>query len=668
MIAAAKPDHNLTAELRNWLQVAHEFPQSYRRIRRRVSTALVQNAPALIFLATHEKTPAGQTALRMLSELIAENQDVDTLLTLRDLLPPHTSILANVGVMTTARILKLNRRSFTLEPLEAVTLWSELSEQCADADRFHEALKCAETAARLSLGLTRDQPLHLRVIARMLLRLTQRRFEHQDNRGALQACEQAWNIASTLLPLGMLEDRELAAKAAVVRANLLAERGRIAQAVAGIHAAAKIMRRLPKSEAARLDLAITQLTLAKQLTRLEQHAAAQPHAESAERFLRVLAAREPDQYLDLANAASVTYAQNLAHTGQAGRAYALLRTATTRLGEQAQRQPKRFGADFCASLIEWSHVAGKLGLFEEARRCGMEAVRQAQRTGRQLHRRDWYLEGKAHENLACTLYRLDELPRAEKAARAAVRAFGRLRGMLPEGRLLECRALRVWAEIQLAAGRGAKTRRALATVQRAWRGLSRSHPHFREVTLLEKAYCSSTLAICLESLGRLAEAVAQERQSLALRRKLFGKSRGLDREHLAYSLHALGRRLFKMGLLQEAKAAMDGSLKHYEAVVSLAPERITSILAEPWKTRAQIHLAQQRLPQGIQDLERAIQLLLPHHAQQPELWESVLIPLCALYANTCEIARLTCDKSLLVGDSQAAGSAMISPEWAGRHR
>ena len=654
MMVEAKPDKAILAELRNWLQVAHEFPRSYRRVFQRITSALGRYAPALVFLVAHEVSEVGRTAERMLTEVITRTNDLNTLLTLHDLMPQNASALAKVGQLTTARLLQSDPRELELNTEETVTLWNQLSQQCVDADQFEDALRYAEIAARLVPQLAFDKPRHKRLQVTTLLCLTQRLCEHQKHARALRTCGQARTLVASLSDSGRVEDRELGAQTTVVWANLLAEQGRIREAVEVISAAGRTLNELPRSDQLRLSLAITQLTLAKQLTRLEQHEAALPLSESAERFLRVLAAREPDQYLDLACAASVTYAQNLLQTGKPERAQILLRSAAVRLGGMTRRQPKRFGADFTGSLIALSHASGKLGRFQEALATAQQAVQLARATGVQLGQRDWYLEGKASENFAYILYRLDDLHGAEKQARAAVRAFGRLQSTLLEGRFLRARALRVLAEIQGVGGRPNKRTQAMRTARRALRGLARSYPEFQNVARVEKAYCQSTLATCLENTGRLVEAVAQERASLNLRRKLFAGANGLDRAHLACSLHALARRLWKLNHLTPAKLAADEAIAHYEAVLALAPESITHLLAEPWRTRAEIFAASHQFRKAFEDLSRAIQLVKPYYLQAPDLWRSNLLPICDRYAEIAEAAGVNLDQSL-VGDLMGRG-------------
>ena len=640
-------DKTTLAIVRNWLIVAQQSPQKLAGVLQRARADLDGWLPALIVLSTSSHGPANVSAIKLLGALAGEREPTDTLLEIYSFLPRKSSALAEVAAQVTEIL--MSRFSSDAESNDGahVMMWNNRSERSHDDNRPMVALRCAETAVELCRSLTSADAVPRRIQTTCLLTLAKRLAENGKTKRALAVAKLAWGLATIPPHSGDIKDRKLEAQAAINYANRLAGVGEVESAEIVVERAIKILSEFPDSLELRYDLAMAELALANQLTNQGRHEDSLPHADNAERLFRVLTGDEPDEYFEYAAAAANTFAQNLTHTGNLELAYNLSCRSVERMDEYVRRQPARFGQEFTAYLISAADCAGDIGRYDEAISFARRAVVQAEKVGALLYRRDWYLEGTAHSNLFNLCYRLEDFDEAEKAIRAACRAFKRLPRNHPESRPGLARSLRGLAEVlrtKAAPGQGhraVRVAREAVRITQSWRGS-------RNESLVQLAsHCRTTLALCLEESGRLNEAIAEERKSLKMRRDLFGRSKKVYRSDLAYSLSVQAKRLLNAGEPEEALELAVEAVRHYEQVFRTEPERIGVFMANAVCTLAEIQIEKSK-QRGIKTLVRGIKLLRPRFEVAPDVWGRRLLPLCIRYVECCSEAGIDFDESLVV--------------------
>ena len=122
----------------------------------------------------------------------------------------------------------------------------------------------------------------------------------------------------------------VAAQAATVRANRLADLGRVEEATEAAAVAGKLLEALPADSRSSDDVATMELSLAKSLIRLGSQEVALPHAERAERLFRIRASENPYEFLEYAAAAANAYSLCLSRTGSLGMAQAAEESGVSR--------------------------------------------------------------------------------------------------------------------------------------------------------------------------------------------------------------------------------------------------------------------------------------------------------------------------------------------------
>ena len=387
--------------------------------------------------------------------------------------------------------------------------------------------------------------------------------------------------------------------------------------------------------------------MANSLTRLGCHAAALPHSENADRTFRVVMAEYPDRYLEYVSAAAATYSNNLSHTGNPERAYAIALSNVERMSEFARRHPKRFGHEFTAHLLGLADSARDTGRYDKALRFAVEATVEARRYGRRLGQRNWYLEGVTQANLFNLYYSVLDFDGAVRASQASVRAFRRLPDHHPEALMERTRALRNLAEAQRMTGSTGSPAKALRAAQQAVAQFSATADVSTEAWRVLEAQCRTTLATCLENAGQMQEAIEEERNSLRLRRALFARSPESYRTDVAYSLQQLAQRLEASGHSEEALVAVQEAMTHYEAALPGLAEDEALAMTNALGMLVEIQATRLGAKEGVTTLTQGLRWLMPRYERAPERWLPTLLPLCVRYVLLSEAAGVPADYSLV---------------------
>ena len=607
-----EPTQAEISEMRSWLRHGHGTPANRAGLLSRLLRDPAQRLPVLIHFATRYEGDDVKKAVSALNRLVAAADTVELLSEILKSLPRKSVNIADAAVRVMDKILKLLPEELKTSGPEAAQYWNNLSERAQDANQNEKALMASQKAVEISGRLAKDDPEHSRIRTQCLMTRSKRHAERGEKDEAMADAEKAWSAASGLVELSPA-DRLIGVQAGTIRSNRLADLGKWDKAVNAASEAAQALALHPDAETLIEDAAVLELSMANSLIHLGSHEESLPHSDKADRLFRMLSGSYPDQYLEYTAAAAAAYAQNLQHTGNLQRSYQLSLENYERMSRWVKQQPERFRRDFVAHLICLSDSAGDMGFDDDSLRFGREAIAQAAKLRNASGLRDYYLEGVAHSNLFNKLYPRQEFQDAEKAARAAVRCFGKLSASHPEAIPEQARALRNLAELQRVVAGSGQEEMSVKTARKSIDILSSFNGNKSDAFLLVEAHCLSTLANCLEEAGRYEEASKEERKSLSLREALFFKSNRQYRTDLAHCLLQLARQLLAMGDRDEALRVINECTRHYETAIESSPDSQIVFYGQALAILADTQIAMGLLEQGKATVERALKKLVPYH-------------------------------------------------------
>ena len=636
-------------EMRQWLSMAQGYPGKRASVLSRVRHAPARLVPALVFLATHEGPPIGRAAARMLGDLVAAAEDLPAVLNLHRWLPDEGAVLATAGARATQKLIGfLPLVGGSATEVKARLLYF-LSEELENANQPEEAFRCAERAVKLSRRLPIKDSGCRKVRAFCLLALCRRQAARGMGQSALKSATEARTLVEQCGFSSTGADLSLPGFVLTTYADRLVAVGRLREAVASAKRALSLWSQSPRQTGPQANVAFAEQVLAKALTHLGQHAAALPHSDRADRLYRAVIGDEPDAYAEFAAEAASTYALNLWHTGDLQRCYAVARINVDRGKEWAKRQPTRFGFQWVIHLLEFASFAADYGGLPEAVSHATQAVGLARKLGSEVRKRDWSLESRAHASLADLNLRLQNPAAAAQAARTALLAARRLAAAHPEALPRQVMALRHLAEAQRQGQKAGSQARALRTARQGVNLLDAALGPADETVLNLQALCRTTAGFCLEDLGRIEEAIAEERKSLGLWRQLNDQKPEVYRTDFAQSHLYLAGRLLRTKQTADALREAKESIAHFQIAVRSAGDRHLPHLAAALNALALIQAARTDILGAIKTFIRAIRLLRPYYTTTHDFWLPHLKPLCTSYVKFCRLAGIDFDPALIEG-------------------
>ncbi len=604
--AAALSD--AAAELHNRFRAAAEFPRTYLRTLSFVRKNLATLLPTVVVLAMKPDTQAGKVAVRILGDLADDG--VDTLYALYQCLPEKTSALAGVAAKITNYLYKaLVLHSGQFDAAE-VQLLNNLSERLQDNEQASEALEAAERAVAACRTLEAPSDQNRRITILCLGTLAKRRAELGQHREAAKVAKEAYNGAIKLAELNSEGDRLVAAQIAINLANRVAALGHHEEAAGVAKDALQHFARMPAAdERFPYDVGLAEYALASNLTGLGRHAESLVHAERAEALFRKLTPDEPDFYIEYHAAAADVLSQNLVHTGEPKKAYSLSFQAQQRLAPLAARQPRRFGREYVAHLVNHADSASEVGNFDEAIDLATSALSKARKLWQRFGAKDYFLEGRIANLLFNLYYRVGQFTNAKRLAKLSISCFEPLSVEHPVAIEELARAFRNLAEAERVLANSKTVLRVVEIARKAVATVAKCEHQNSEAVQLLTAHCNSALAACLSDAGARSDAVSAERVSLTIREHLSMCQPAQYARELAYSKSRLARYLLDVSQSVEALELAEDALELYCKVAVCDGVAIKPFLTLATQTFVDALIANERPTESSETLQKAIRAI-----------------------------------------------------------
>jgi hypothetical protein len=406
----------------------------------------------------------------------------------------------------------------------------------------------------------------------------------------------------------------------------------------------------------RIDLALAQLLKANAWIQSGRFQEAIGGAEASYRTFEVLAAERPLQFWDFLLAAANAFSTALARLGNALRAREVIEEFLRGFEALAQNYPKAFAAEYVAYLITLSAALGEFGDGTEAVRRAEAAVAQARRFRRAIGASASALKGQALNNLFLRMYDLGDFLKARDVASRAMRAFENAPRPLGQFEDEAIRAYRNLAEsLRMTGETPAEFRKALRMATKATAAAVERSASNQPADLQLLAQCYSSQSLCEWQVDQKEAALASEKRSMAVRRRLFDAAPNTYRKDVAYSLRLLGTYYLDLGNSRDALRLLAESIREYRTLSGHSDEDISKYLAEAFHIRCHILLAFQKPKPALRSLRATLDLLLGAFHRQPDGVRARILELLPIYKSLKERLREEIDVDVIDWVAQEGG-------------
>ncbi|WP_331736425.1 tetratricopeptide repeat protein [Streptomyces sp. NBC_00045] len=496
---------------------------------------------------------AGSAALTRLADLTTLD------ITVLEIIEPHFPEInhtdLNIGIAALTTRLAHHRLAATRDPATRVRIHVTLAVRQHLAGLYNEALANAQQAVQVLRDLTPTYPGHEIDLATSLSTLGSLLAEVGRVGEALTPTEQAVEIRRRLAAANPAVHEPYLAISLSELGNRLGEVGRRGEALAAEHEAVEIRRRLAAANPAVYEphLAISLGNLGNRLAEVGRVGEALTPTEQAVEIYRRLAAGNPAAHEPLLAISLSNLGNRLAEVGRVGEALTAEQEAVEIWRRLAAANPAAHEPGLAASLSNLGNRLGEVGRRGEALTAEQEAV--------EIRRRLAADNPAVHEpGLAVSLVNLGSLlagmGRVGEALTATEQAFAFHRRLAAGNPAVHEPHVAISLSNlgSLLAGMG-RVGEALTAEQEAveiYRRLAAANPAVYEPDL---AVSLVSLGVWLAEVGRRGEALTATEQAVAVYRRLAADNPTVHGPHLATSLSNLRAFLAGMGRMGEALTA-----------------------------------------------------------------------------------------------------------------